>query len=32
MGMFDLIKLLAEKEIDFVLIGGLAVALQGFSA
>lgn len=30
MGMFDLIKLLAEKEIDFVLVGGLAVALQGY--
>ena len=29
MGIFDLIKLLAEKEIDFVLVGGLAVALQG---
>lgn len=28
--MFDLIKLLAEKEIDFVLVGGLAVALQGY--
>lgn len=30
MGMFDLIKLLADKEIDFVLIGGLTVALQGY--
>ncbi len=30
MGMFDIIKLLAEKEIDFVLVGGLAVALQGY--
>lgn len=30
MGMFDLIKLLAEKEVDFVLVGGLAVALQGY--
>jgi len=30
MGMFDLIKLLAEKKIDFVLVGGLAVALQGY--
>ncbi|KAF0165848.1 MAG: hypothetical protein FD157_1024 [Rhodocyclaceae bacterium] len=30
MGMFDLIKLLTEKEIDFVLVGGLAVALQGY--
>ncbi len=30
MGMFDLIKLLAVNKIDFVLIGGLAVALQGY--
>jgi hypothetical protein len=30
MGIFDLIKLLAGKEIDFVLVGGLAVALQGY--
>ena len=30
MGIFDLIKLLADKEIDFVLVGGLAVALQGY--
>lgn len=30
MGIFDLIKLLAEKEIDFVLVGGLAVALHGY--
>ena len=30
MGIFDLIKLLAEKKIDFVLVGGLAVALQGY--
>lgn len=30
MGMSDLIILLAEKEIDFVLVGGLAVALQGY--
>lgn len=30
MGMFDLIKLLTEKGIDFVLVGGLAVALQGY--
>lgn len=29
MGIFDPIMLLAEKEIDFVLVGGLAVALQG---
>lgn len=28
--MFDLIKLLAGKEIDFVLVGGLVVALQGY--
>jgi len=28
--MFDLIKLLAGKEIDFVLVGGLAVAVQGY--
>lgn len=28
--MFDLIKLLVEKNIDFVLVGGLAVALQGY--
>lgn len=30
MGIFDLIKLLADKKIDFVLVGGLAVALQGY--
>ena len=30
MGIFDLIRLLAETEIDFVLVGGLAVALQGY--
>lgn len=30
MGIFDPIMLLAEKEIDFVLVGGLAVALQGY--
>lgn len=30
MGMFDLIKLLAESETDYVLVGGLAVALQGY--
>jgi predicted nucleotidyltransferase len=30
MGMFELIKLLTEKEVDFVLVGGLAVALQGY--
>ncbi len=30
MRIFDLIKLLTEKEVDFVLVGGLAVALQGY--
>jgi predicted nucleotidyltransferase len=30
MGMFDLIRLLAEKGVDFVLVGGLAVALHGY--
>jgi hypothetical protein len=30
MGMFDLVKLLAEGETDYVLVGGLAVALHGF--
>ena len=30
MGMFDLIKLLTDAGIDFVLAGGLAVALQGY--
>jgi len=30
MGMFDLIKLLADAGIDFVLVGGLAAALQGY--
>ena len=30
MGMFDLIKLLAESKTDYVLVGGLAVALQGY--
>ncbi len=30
MGIFELIKLLSGKEIDFVLVGGLAVALQGY--
>lgn len=30
MGMFDLIKLLAESDVDFVLVGGLAVALHGY--
>lgn len=30
MGMFDLIKLLAESETEYVLVGGLAVALHGY--
>jgi len=30
MGMFDLIKLLAESKTDYVLVGGLAVALHGY--
>lgn len=30
MGMFDLIKLLAESRTDYVLVGGLAVALHGY--
>ena len=30
MGMFDLIKLLAESDTDYVLVGGLAVALHGY--
>lgn len=30
MGMFDLIRLLSDSKIDFVLVGGLAVALQGY--
>jgi hypothetical protein len=30
MVMFDLIKLLAESDVDFVLVGGLAVALHGY--
>lgn len=29
--MFDLLKLLAASEVDFVLVGGLAVALRGYS-
>lgn len=29
--MFDLLKLLAKSEVDFVLVGGLAVALRGYS-
>lgn len=31
MNMFDLLKLLAKAEVDFVLVGGLAVALRGYS-
>lgn len=30
MNMFDLLKLLTKSEVDFVLVGGLAVALQGY--
>jgi predicted nucleotidyltransferase len=30
MGMFDLIKTLADANIDYVLVGGLAVALHGY--
>lgn len=28
--MFDLVKLLVQAKVDFVLVGGLAVALQGY--
>lgn len=28
--MFDLLKLLTNAKVDFVLVGGLAVALQGY--
>jgi hypothetical protein len=31
MNMFDLLKLLAMAKVDFVLVGGLAVALRGYS-
>lgn len=31
MGMFDLIRMLAESEVDYVLVGGLAVALHGYA-
>lgn len=31
MGILDLIKLLAESEVNYVLVGGLAVALQGYT-
>ncbi len=30
MGMFELIKALADSKVDFVLVGGLAVALHGY--
>lgn len=30
MGMFDLLRTLAEAEVDYVLVGGLAVALHGY--
>ena len=30
MGMFDLIKTLEDANIEYVLVGGLAVALQGY--
>lgn len=30
MGMFELIKMLVDAEVDFVLVGGLAVALRGY--
>ena len=30
MSMFDLLKVLADAEIDYVLVGGLAVALHGY--
>jgi len=31
MSMFELLKMLAKSEVDFVLVGGLAVALRGYS-
>ncbi len=31
MNMFDLLKLLANAKVEFVLVGGLAVALRGYS-
>lgn len=31
MSMFDLLKLLAQAKVDFVLVGGLAVVLHGYS-
>jgi hypothetical protein len=30
MTMFDLLKMLAEAKVEFVLVGGLAVALRGY--
>ena len=30
MGMFDLIKMLEDAGVDYVLVGGLAVALHGY--
>lgn len=30
MGMFELIKMLAHADIDYVVVGGLAVALHGY--
>ena len=30
MNMFNLISMLAEAEVEFVLVGGLAVALHGY--
>jgi predicted nucleotidyltransferase len=30
MNIFNLIKMLAEADVEFVLVGGLAVALQGY--
>jgi hypothetical protein len=31
MGMFDLLRMLAKAKVDFVLVGGLAVALRGYA-
>jgi hypothetical protein len=30
MNLFDMLRLLAEAKVEFVLVGGLAVALQGY--
>ncbi len=30
MGMFELLKILTEAKVEFVLVGGLAVALRGY--